>query len=417
MGMTMGEKILAKSCNKKSVTPGEIITSKIDLCMTNDATTHISINIFNNKLKNTRVFDPDKVVFIIDHNIPSESDKTSYVQSLMRNFARSYGLHFLEGKGVCHQLMIERFVKPGQIVVAADSHTCSYGALGAFGIGVGSTDFTAAMSTGEIWLMVPETIKIVLNGTLPSNVYARDLILKIIGDIGANGANYKIMEFCGDALDSFTLDDRIVLCNMAVEAGAKTALMPVNHVINEFEKSAGRSDYICYASDEDAIFCKTLSYNLEELEPMVAKPHFVDNVAPVSQIGEVKVDECFIGSCNNGRIEELREAAKLLKDRKVADSVRLYVVPASADIYLKAIEEGLVHTFTESGATVLNPNCSVCWGGCQGVIGKGEVLVSTGTRNFKGRAGHSESFVYLASATTVAATAVTGKITDARGLL
>jgi 3-isopropylmalate/(R)-2-methylmalate dehydratase large subunit len=417
MGMTMGEKILAKSCGREAVTPGEIINAKVDLCMTNDATTHISIDIFENKLKNPEIFDPKRVVFIIDHNTPSESVKTSNVQRLMRDFAKKHEVNFFEGVGVCHQLMIEKFVSPGQIVVAADSHTCSYGAVGAFGVGVGSTDFTAAMSTGEIWLMVPETIKFVLEGKLRKGVYARDLILKIIGDIGASGANYKIMEFSGSTVEDFTLDDRFVLCNMAVEAGAKTALMEVNKSVKDFEAAAGRTEYTSFFSDPDAKFEKTYYYNLEEIEPVVSKPHFVDNVVEISEIEDVKVDQCFIGSCNNGRIEELRVAAEILKGHKVNQSVRLYISPASADIYLQAIDEGLMGIFTESGATVLNANCSVCWGGCQGVIGEGETLLSTGTRNFKGRAGHADSFVYLASAATVAASAIAGKIVDPRKLI
>lgn len=414
MGMTMGEKILARACGKPNVKPGEIINAKIDLCMTNDATTHISIDIFEKQLKIKKIFDPEKVVVIIDHNVPSESVKTSEVQRKMRTFAQKHNVRFYEGSGICHQLMIENFVVPGQLIVAADSHTCSYGGLGAMGTGVGSTDFTAAMNTGEIWLMVPQTLKFNLNGEFPDHVYARDLILKIIGAIGANGANYKIMEFAGPAVKNFTIDDRIVLCNMAVEAGAKSGLIEADQKVVDYIKSKGRRALALFTSDDDAEYEKVYTFDLTELEPMVARPHSVDNAVPVTEIGEVKIDQGFIGSCNNGRIEELRVAARILKERKVNSSVKLLISPASKDVYLQAIKEGLIDIFVDSGAMVLNPNCSVCWGGCQGVIGEGETLISTGTRNFKGRAGHANSYVYLASAATVAASAVYGKITDPR---
>ena len=414
MGMTMGEKILAKASGKDIVKPGEIITAKVDLCMTNDATTHISIDIFEKKLKVKEIFDSQKVVFVVDHNVPSESVKTSEVQRKMREFAKKHQVNFYEGEGVCHQIMIEDFVAPGQLIVAADSHTCSYGGVGAFGTGVGSTDFTSVMNSGEIWLMVPETIKFVLDGEFKEGVYARDLILKIIGDIGANGANYKIMEFSGPAIEKLTIDDRIVICNMAVEAGAKTALVEPDQKVIDFMKSLGRTNMNIFKSDDDASFENVYHYNLSELEPMVAKPHFVDNVSKISELDQVVVDQCFIGSCNNGRIEELRVASEILKGKKVKAGVKLLISPASKKVYLQAIEEGLIDIFVDSGAIVLNPNCSVCWGGCQGVIGEGETLVSTGTRNFKGRAGHADSYVYLGSAATVAASAITGSITDPR---
>lgn len=416
MGMTIGEKILARACNKEVVKPGEIITAKVDLCMTNDATTHISIDIFEKQLKHKKIFDPNKVVFVVDHNTPSESVKTAEVQLKMRNFAKEQGIHFYEGAGVCHQIMLENFVVPGQLIVAADSHTCSYGSLGAFGTGVGSTDFTVVMNSGEMWMMVPETIKFVLEGVFKSNVYARDLILKIIGDIGANGANYKIMEFAGPAVEKLTIDDRTVLCNMAVEAGAKTALFEADKKAIEFvkERDQKEKEMHLFKSDEDAYYKNVYYYNLADIEPMVAKPHFVDNCDLVDNQEEIKIHQCFIGSCNNGRIEELRVAAEILRGKKVNSSVKLLISPASKDIYLQAIKEGLVDIFIECGALVMNPNCSVCWGGCQGVIGEEEVLLSTGTRNFKGRAGHVDSYVYLASAATVAASAITGRITNPR---
>ncbi|HEY3424217.1 MAG TPA: 3-isopropylmalate dehydratase large subunit [Negativicutes bacterium] len=415
MGMTIGEKILARACGKDVVSPGEIINAKVDLCMSNDGTTHLNIDIFEKQLKGEKVFDPAKVIFIVDHNVPAESPKTAEVHKKMREFAQKHHVAFYEGAGVCHQIMIEDYIVPGQLIIAADSHTCSYGGLGAFGTGVGCTDFTSVMHSGEIWLMVPETLKFVLAGAFQQGVYARDLILKIIGDIGANGATYKIMEFAGAAIKNLTIDDRVVLCNMAVEAGAKSGLVEPDETVIEYVKSRGRYEMQLYKSDENAVYEQVYAYNLADIVPMVAIPHNVDNVVPVTELNEVKIDQAFIGSCNNGRIEELRVAAKILQGRKVAPYVKLLISPASKTVYLQALEEGLIDIFVESGAMVLNPNCSVCWGGCQGVIGEGETLISTGTRNFKGRAGHPNSSVYLASAATVAASALTGKITDPRG--
>lgn len=414
MGMTIGEKILARACGKDVVRPGEIINAKVDLCMSNDGTTHLNIDIFEKQLKGEKVFDPQKVIFIVDHNVPAESAKTAEVHKKMRNFAKKHQISFYEGAGVCHQIMLEEHVVPGQLIIAADSHTCSYGGLGAFGTGVGSTDFTAVMYSGEIWLMVPETLKFVLKGEFQPGVCARDLILKIIGDIGANGATYKIMEFGGPAIKNLTIDDRVVLCNMAVEAGAKSALVEPDELAIQYVTSRGRQEMKLFTSDEDAVYEKVYEVDLSDIEPMVAIPHNVDHVASVTELGEVKIDQGFIGSCNNGRIEELRVAAEILKEKKIAPYVKLLISPASKEVYLQALEEGLIDVFVESGAMVLNSNCSVCWGGCQGVIGEGETLISTGTRNFKGRAGHSESKVYLASAGTVAISAITGKITDPR---
>ncbi|MDE6951267.1 MAG: 3-isopropylmalate dehydratase large subunit, partial [Lachnospiraceae bacterium] len=301
-------------------------------------------------------------------------------------------------------------VSPGQFVMGADSHTCSYGAVGAFGTGIGCTDFLYAMVTGKSWVLVPETIRFNLTGKFREGVYARDLILTIIGDIGANGCNYKIMEFAGEGARGLSINDRFVLCNLAVEAGAKTGIVEPDEKVAEYMKERGRTYDDLFVSDADASFLEVYNYDLSKIEPVVAKPHFVDNVEPLSQIGEVKIDEAFLGSCNNGRIDELRVAASILKGRKVHPDVRFLIAPASNSVYLQAVEEGLVDIFLESGAMMMNPNCSVCWGSCQGVIGEGEVLISTGTRNFKGRAGHKDSNVYLASAATVTASAVAGKI-------
>ena len=378
--------------------------------MSNDGTTHLTIDMYNNKLKNPRIADKDKIVFIVDHNIPAENPKTAAVHKKMREFARENGIKFFEGKGVCHQIMFENFVEPGQLIFGADSHTCSYGALGAFGTGVGCTDFLYAMVTGKSWVMVPETLSFNLKGKLREGVYPRDLILTIIGDIGANGANYKVMEFAGEGAHNLSVNDRFVLCNLAVEAGAKTGIVEPDEKVEKFIKEHGRRADNMYVSDEDAKFLKVYEYDLDKIEPVVARPDFVDDVIPLSQVGDVKIDEAFLGSCNNGRIDDLRVAAEILKGRKVNPDVRFLIAPASNNVYIQALDEGLIDIFMESGAMVMNANCSVCWGSCQGVIGENEVLISTGTRNFKGRAGHKTSKVYLGSAATVTASAIAGKI-------
>lgn len=416
MGMTIGEKIIARAAGVPCVRPGEIHTVDVDYLMSNDGTTHLTIDMFHNQLKNPRIADKDKLVFIIDHNIPAENPKTAAAHKKMREFAKEYDIAFYEGKGVCHQIMLEDFVEPGQFIMGADSHTCSYGAVGAFGTGIGCTDFLYAMVTGKSWVLVPETIRFNLTGKLREGVYPRDLILTIIGDIGANGCNYKIMEFAGEGAHGLSVNDRFVLCNLAVEAGAKTGIVEPDEKVVEFMRECGRSYDCLYKSDEDASFLKVYDYDLSKIEPVVAKPHFVDNVVPLAEMGEVKIDEAFLGSCNNGRIDELRVAASILKGRKVHPDVRFLIAPASGSVYLQALEEGLVDIFLEAGAMMMNPNCSVCWGSCQGVIGEGEVLISTGTRNFKGRAGHKDSSVYLASAATVTASAVAGKIVGPESL-
>ena len=413
MGMTIAEKIIARAAGVESVRPGDIHTVEVDRLMSNDGTTHLTIDMYNTKLKHPHIADVSKLVWIVDHNVPSDSPKTAASQKKMRDFAKEHGITFYEGQGVCHQIMMENHVCPGELIFGADSHTCAYGALGAFGTGVGCTDYLYAMVTGKSWVLVPETLRFNLTGKLPEGVYARDLILTIIGKIGANGANYKAMEFAGEGLKTLTMSDRIAICNLCVEAGAKTALMEVDDIALDYLHEHGREPKACFVSDEDAVFAATYDIDLSTITPIVAKPHFVDNVCPAREAAGIKIDEAFLGSCNNGRIEDLRVGAALLKGRKVHPLVRFLVVPASQAVYKKALKEGLLQIFMESGAIVMNPNCSVCWGSCQGVIGEGETLISTGTRNFKGRAGHRDSFVYLASAATVTASAIKGEIATA----
>lgn len=413
MGMTIAEKIIARVAGVESVRPGDIHTVEVDRLMSNDGTTHLTIDMYNTKLKHPHIADVSKLVWIVDHNVPSDSPKTAASQKKMRDFAKEHGITFYEGQGVCHQIMMENHVCPGELIFGADSHTCAYGALGAFGTGVGCTDYLYAMVTGKSWVLVPETLRFNLTGKLPEGVYARDLILTIIGKIGANGANYKAMEFAGEGLKTLTMSDRIAICNLCVEAGAKTALMEVDDIALDYLHEHGREPKACFVSDEDAVFAATYDIDLSTITPIVAKPHFVDNVCPAREAAGIKIDEAFLGSCNNGRIEDLRVGAALLKGRKVHPLVRFLVVPASQAVYKEALKEGLLQIFMESGAIVMNPNCSVCWGSCQGVIGEGETLISTGTRNFKGRAGHRDSFVYLASAATVTASAIKGEIATA----
>ena len=400
MGMTIAEKIIAAAAGVPEVKPGDIHTVTLDRLMSNDGTTHLTVDMYRNKLNHPHIADPKKLVFIVDHNVPSDSPKTAASQKKMRDFARENSIDFWEGKGVCHQVMIENYVRPGELIFGADSHTCSYGALGAFGTGVGCTDFLYGMVTGTSWVLVPESVKFNLVGKLPEGVYARDLILTIIGEVGANGCNYQVMEFTGEGAKTLSISDRMALCNMAVEAGAKTGIFEADEKAIEYLK-------------EDAKYVREYTFDLSKVHPVVAKPDFVDRVVPAEETCGTPINEAFLGSCNNGRIEDLRVGAEIIRGKKVAEGVRFLVVPASQTIYRQALKEGIIDTFMEAGAIVMNPNCSVCWGSCQGVIGENEVLISTGTRNFKGRAGHPSSKVYLGSAATVTASAIAGKIATA----
>ena len=413
MGMTMAEKIIARAAGLPEVRAGQIHTVGLDLLMSNDGTTHLTIDMYNTRLARPRIADVQKLVFVIDHNCPADSPKTAAAHKKMRDFARENGIVLYEGQGVCHQLMMENHVRSGQFIIGADSHTCSYGALGAFGTGVGNTDFLYGMVTGTTWVLVPETIRFVLEGSLPKGASARDLMLTIIGDIGADGANYKVMEFVGPGIAGMSVEQRMVLSNLAVEAGAKTALMEVDDKTRAWLGRHGRSPVAEFKSDEDAVFLKEYHYDLSQIQPVVARPHRIDDVVPAKEALGVKIDEAFLGSCNAGRMEELRTAAALLKGRRVHPMVRFIVSPASGAVFAQALQEGIIETLNAAGAQVVNANCSVCWGSCQGVIGPGERLISTGTRNFKGRAGSPESEVYLGSAATVTASAIRGEIATA----
>ncbi len=413
MGMTIAEKIIALAAGVPEVKAGDIHTVNLDRMMSNDGTTHLTVDMYHNKLKHPHIADPKKMVFIVDHNVPSDSPKTAASQKKMRDFAREHNIDFWEGKGVCHQIMMENYVRPGELIFGADSHTCTYGALGAFGTGVGCTDLLYGMVTGTSWVLVPETVKFNLVGKLPEGVYPRDLMLTIIGEIGANGVNYQVMEFAGEGTKTLSVNDRMVLCNLAVEAGAKTAIFQADEIALEYLRERGREPKAVFESDPDAVYAREYTFDLSKIQPVAARPDFVDDVVPAEEVCGVRIDEAFLGSCNNGRIDDLRVGAKILKGHKVSDHVRFLVVPASQEVYLQAMKEGLIEIFMESGAIVMNPNCSVCWGSCQGVIGENEVLISTGTRNFKGRAGHPSSKVYLGSSATVTASAIKGEICTA----
>ena len=413
MGMTIAEKIIALAAGVPEVKAGDIHTVNLDRMMSNDGTTHLTVDMYHNKLKHPHIADPKKMVFIVDHNVPSDSPKTAASQKKMRDFAREHNIDFWEGKGVCHQIMMENYVRPGELIFGADSHTCTYGALGAFGTGVGCTDLLYGMVTGTSWVLVPETVKFNLVGKLPEGVYPRDLMLTIIGEIGANGVNYQVMEFTGEGTKTLSVNDRMVLCNLAVEAGAKTAIFQADEIALEYLRERGREPKAVFESDPDAVYAREYTFDLSKIQPVAARPDFVDDVVPAKEVCGVRIDEAFLGSCNNGRIDDLRVGAKILKGHKVSDHVRFLVVPASQEVYLQAMKEGLIEIFMESGAIVMNPNCSVCWGSCQGVIGENEVLISTGTRNFKGRAGDPSSKVYLGSSATVTASAIKGEICTA----
>ena len=413
MGMTIGEKIIARAAGVDSVAPNDIYTVKLDRMMSNDGTTHLTVDMYNNLLKHPKIADPEKIVFIMDHNVPAENSKTAAAHKKMRDFAFEHNIRLYEGQGVCHQVMLEDYVCPGELIFGADSHTTSYGALGAFGTGVGCTDFLYGMVTGSSWVMVPETIRFNLHGKLRPGVYARDLILTIIGDIGANGANYKVMEFAGDGAHNLSISDRIVLCNLTVEAGAKAGIVEPDEKVVEYCKAHGREAKYLFKSDDDAKFLKVYDYDLDKIRPVVVRPDFVDNFDTLENVSKEKIaiDEAFVGSCNNGRIEDLRAAADVVRGKKISPKVRFLVAPASHSVYIQALKEGVITDLVKAGAMMMNTNCSVCWGSCQGVIGPNEVLISTGTRNFKGRAGDPSSKVYMASAATVAASALAGYIT------
>jgi len=410
---TISEKILAEKSGKKRVEPGEIIEARVDYVMLNDVTGLPAFEVFKEFRTEPLT---DRVVLIPDHYVPNKDIASAEQAKAMREFARKYKIknYFEVGRGgVCHQLMIEEgFVAPGRLIVGADSHTCSYGALGSFATGIGSTEAAAVMATGKLWFKVPETQKFIVDGKLNRYVMGKDIILHIIGDIGVSGSLYKAMEFYGSVISKLSLSDRITISNMAIEAGGKAGIIPPDKKVFDYLNGRGRGDYREVYSDPDAVYSEKFEYNAEEIVPTVAMPSLPENTAPASELGGIEIDQAYLGSCTNGRIEDLRIAAEILKGKKIHEDVRMIVVPASKRIFEQAVEEGLIKIFMDADAYVSGPTCGACLGGYMGVLAKGEVCISSTNRNFIGRMGHKDSRVYLANPAVVAASAITGRITD-----
>ncbi|OGO24099.1 MAG: 3-isopropylmalate dehydratase large subunit [Chloroflexi bacterium RBG_16_51_9] len=412
--MNLAEKILAAHTGKKKVVPGEFINCRVDLVLANDITAPIAIKEFR-RLGVKKVFDPKKVVMVADHFVPNKDIISAENAKLMREFAHEFGiLHYDVGQmGIEHVILPEKgLVLPGDVVVGADSHTCTYGAVGAFATGMGSTDVAAAMATGDIWMKVPQTIKFVYNGKLGKWVGGKDLILYTIGQIGVDGALYSSMEFAGKAIADLPMDGRFTMANMAIEAGAKAGIFRVDAKTLAYLKPRAKRPYTVYEPDADAEYAQVIEYDVSDIEPQVSMPHSPANARPVSKVGDITIDQAVIGSCTNGRLEDLRLAAKVLKGKKVAPNVRCIILPGSQQVYLGALHEGLIETFITAGAAFSTPTCGPCLGGYMGVLAAGERCVSTTNRNFVGRMGSTKSEVYLANPAVAAASAITGKITS-----
>jgi 3-isopropylmalate/(R)-2-methylmalate dehydratase large subunit len=413
VGNTITEKILLAHTNLKKISAGQLINAKVDIALGNDVTAPIAINEFK-KAGGKKVFNKNKIALVLDHFTPNKDINSAQQCKAVREFALKQKItHFYEGGsvGIEHALLPEQgIVGPGDLVIGADSHTCTYGALGAFATGVGSTDLAAAMLTGELWFKVPPSIKFVIYGKLQKWVSGKDLILHIIGRIGVDGALYKAMEFTGETIGKLPMADRFSMANMAIEAGAKNGIFAPDKITLEYIKKRTKRAHKFYYSDNDAIYSDTIEINAARIEPQVAFPHLPSNAKGISKAGRVKIDQSLIGSCTNGRIEDLRIAAKILKNRRASSNVRLIVVPATPEIYRQALKEGLIDTFMKANAIISPPSCGACLGGHLGILAEGERAVATTNRNFVGRMGHTKSEVYLASPAVAAASAVLGRI-------
>ena len=415
MGMTMTQKILAAHAGLPSVKAGQLINASLDIVLGNDITTPVAINEFE-KAGFDSVFDRRRINIVLDHFAPNKDIKAAEQSKQCREFAHKYDIenfYDVGEMGVEHALLPEKgIVTAGDCIIGADSHTCTYGAVGAFSTGVGSTDMAAGMATGKCWFKVPSAIKIVLNGKLGKWVSGKDVILDIIGKIGVDGALYQSMEFCGEGVSSLNIDDRLTICNMAIEAGAKNGIFPVDDITREYLDARTQREYMVYEADEDAEYTQTIEINLSELEPTVSYPHLPENTHPVSEASDIKIDQVVIGSCTNGRISDMETAYEILKGKKGKKGVRVIIIPATMAIYKECITRGYMEAFIDAGCVVSTPTCGPCLGGYMGILASGEKCISTTNRNFVGRMGHTSSEVYLASPAVAAASALTGYISN-----
>ena len=418
MGKTISEKILARASGQGEASAGEIVKPRVDVAMMPDLTTILAVNAMKAMVVE-RVWDPEKVVTLLDHVAPASTLMAATVHRDIRRWAREQGLKYLYDVecGVCHQVLPdEGHVKPGMVVIGADSHTCTHGAFGAFATGVGSTDMGAVLATGKIWLRVPETIRVQVEGVLPDMVTPKDIILRIAGEIGADGATYNTIEFHGGTISDMSVSGRMTLCNMAIEMGGKAGIVEPDETTYAFLRERTDGVFNPVFADDDASYRRMLDLDVNGLEPQIACPHKVDNVKPVSEVAGTAINQAFIGSCTNGRFEDLQIAATIIKGSKIHPDVRLLVVPASKRVYLEALNAGIILDMVEAGAMFSNPSCGACFGGHIGLLAPGEVGITTSNRNFRGRQGSPESEVYLSSPTVAAASALTGMITNPRGL-
>lgn len=416
MGMTISEKILARASGQDAVKAGDIVWARVDRAMMDDILGPRVEIADKMELLKAKVWDPDRVVIVSDHYTPPANEKQAEIVRFTREWAKNHGIdHYYEFAGPCHQVMVEHgHALPGEVILGTDSHTCTYGALGAFSTGIGSTEMLGVLATGEIWLKVPQTIRVRVDGTLPDKVMAKDVILKAIGIMGHNGATYKAMEFCGTTFDRMIMDERLCVANMAVEAGAKNGIIACDDITRQYLDSIGAGRGTEFASDGDASYCRTVELDAAELVPVCACPHEVDNVTPIKDRETVSINQAYIGSCTGGRYHDLKTAADWLKGKKVAKGVRLLISPASRRVWEQCARDGILTTLSEAGATVLASSCGACLGVHSGAIGAGEVCVSSTNRNFIGRMGSKKSQVYLASPLSVAVAAVTGHLADPR---